>query len=155
MISQWKVAPQFTCIRSTCKKQKYDIITPNIVTLWRLSFLWKKNPVTFVVVWRLWLMPGLSPGFLAERWKWPSITPVPGSLGYLQHMENQIKIRHHHSHFVWSLKWQIRLLKTSDNSTNSWTWESLVTWLRWLAAIWARMSSPEARAEMRGEVIYW
>ena len=34
------------------------------------------------------LEAGLSPGFLAEWWKWPSSTPVPSSLGYLPRVEN-------------------------------------------------------------------
>ena len=41
----------------------------------------------------------MSPGFLAEWWKWPSSTSVPGLLGYCPRVENQIKIRHH-SYFV-------------------------------------------------------
>ena len=42
---------------------------------------------------------GLSLGFLAEWWKWPSRTPVPSSLGYLPRVESQSKIRHY-SHFL-------------------------------------------------------
>ena len=43
----WAVESDVVMKGSTIVYMLYDIITPNIVTLWRLSFLWKKT------LWRL------------------------------------------------------------------------------------------------------